>query len=117
MGGEASICLGTKPETYKSMSVWFRTRSATSALVVAGSLFGCSPFTGSAPTFDFALSVEVQVDPTTPLPGASVIAEGVTTTTDPSGRANLTVRGRDGERREITVRCPTDYQSPPPLLL
>jgi hypothetical protein len=99
------------------MSLWYRTRSAGPTIVVAGSLFACSPFSSSAPTFDFALSIDVQVDPTTPIPGTSVIAEGLTTMTDPAGRANLTLRGRDGDRREITVRCPADYQSPSPLVL
>lgn len=73
---------------------------------------GCGPILGEPPVFDFPCIVRVRVDAYTPIEAAVITMSGQASTTNESGEATLRPRGHEGERREVTVRCPDGFQSP-----
>ncbi len=61
----------------------------------------------------FELQINVVSDPGVPLPGAQLIIGGNTqTTTDANGSAHVLSYGHEGDRIDVVVKCPEDYQSP-----
>jgi hypothetical protein len=67
----------------------------------------------------FGVEVSVASDPGVPLPGAQLsIGGALQGTTDPSGHAHILLQGKEGDRVELTVKCPVDYESPAnPLII
>jgi hypothetical protein len=61
----------------------------------------------------FEVQVTVDSDPGVPLPGAELLVTGnVRGTTDSTGSTHLLFNGKEGDRVEVSVRCPADYESP-----
>jgi len=63
----------------------------------------------------FHVAVVVEGDPGNPIAGASIQQSSgskVLATTDARGRAELTLRGADGDQVDTNVKCPVGYQSP-----
>lgn len=59
--------------------------------------------------------VKVQSDPGHPLKGATVLYNGKPipgATTNEKGLAKITLTGNEGDLYDVTVKCPTGYQSP-----
>ena len=55
----------------------------------------------------------VASDPNKPLAGARLLRDGkVIASSDATGAAPFTMEGHDGETFEVTVECPSGYQSP-----
>jgi hypothetical protein len=67
----------------------------------------------------FEVQVTVVSDPGAPLPGASVLSGNrVVGTTGDAGTARLQVQGNEGDQVELTIKCPTNFESPnKPLLV
>jgi len=62
----------------------------------------------------FEVSIVVESDPGAPVAQAAILRNGkALTTTDPAGRAHLTLMGKDGESVDLTIKCPAEYDSPP----
>jgi hypothetical protein len=93
-----------------------KARERLGALVVAIALAsaGCgAPEAEDPAKLAFALDVNVTSDPGVGTPGAELIVAGQKlATTNPDGRAHLSVRGTEGDAVDITVRCPSGFQSP-----
>ncbi|MBL8715392.1 MAG: hypothetical protein JNL79_05320 [Myxococcales bacterium] len=80
--------------------------------VVAGSI-GCGDSLAVKPKPALEVVVKVTSDPSKPLEGAKVVYAGKTiATTDETGQAKLTLNGNDGDSYEVTIKCPTGFQSP-----
>jgi hypothetical protein len=61
----------------------------------------------------FEVQVGVTSDPGVPLPAAQLSIAGVLQgTTDSAGLAAVRLQGKEGDRVELTVKCPADYESP-----
>jgi hypothetical protein len=61
----------------------------------------------------FEIQINVTSDPGRPLPGALIMAGTKTAAkTDAAGTAKVRFGGKEGDQVELTVKCPTDYQSP-----
>src|SRR5262245_7087227 len=57
--------------------------------------------------------VKVDSDPGKPIKGANVMFSGKSiATTDDTGTARLTLNGNEGDSYDVTVKCPTGFQSP-----
>jgi hypothetical protein len=81
------------------------------SLVVAIGIMGCAKRDRDAAS---RVYVRVERSPGEPLAGAVVGAGDLRpTTTNKEGRAMLTLVGKQGQRAELTVRCPEGYRSPP----
>ncbi|HMJ12693.1 MAG TPA: hypothetical protein VK524_14830 [Polyangiaceae bacterium] len=62
---------------------------------------------------DYSLLVQVQSDPGRALAGAVISLEHQKIgESNEQGRAQLTIRGKEGEKRELEVTCPKGYKSP-----
>lgn len=86
-------------------------------VVVASLVSGCGE---PAPeeTTDVALvaDIEVSSDPGRGVGNAEIVAGGrLLTTTDAKGHASVSLRGTEGDAVELAIRCPTGFQSPPPI--
>lgn len=89
--------------------------SHRSAIVAFASLavVGCNEPLAVKPKPALEVVVKVTSDPDKPLEGAKVLYAGKTiATTDDTGQAKLTLTGNDGDSYEVSVKCPTGYQSP-----
>jgi hypothetical protein len=75
-------------------------------------LLGCNGDGERGSTFEMLVMVES--DPGRPLAGAVISVSGKAEgTTAQDGRARLAFRGQEGEARELWIRCPDGFQSPP----
>jgi hypothetical protein len=76
---------------------------------------GCSS-AGSDPSVQSRLSVRTQSTDGTALAGVILELDGHRVTSDADGAIALTVSGNEGERREISVVCPENYEASSPRL-
>jgi hypothetical protein len=61
----------------------------------------------------FEFQMYVMSDPGVPIPGAQVIVGGsAQNLTDAAGNARIVSYGREGDRIDVLVKCPEDYESP-----
>jgi hypothetical protein len=61
----------------------------------------------------FQVQVGVDSDPGVPLAGAQLsIGGALQGTTDSAGLAAVLLQGKEGDRVELSVKCPADYESP-----
>lgn len=88
-----------------------------SCLVAACVAWGCSANADHAPSVQARFSVHAASTDGSGLSGVILETDERRASTGADGTAELTLAGRDGERREIRVLCPENYQSPPDPLL
>jgi hypothetical protein len=82
------------------------------AVLLAASQFGCNLLKRPEPK-PFEARVKVFGDPGTPLKGADVwYKQKKVGVTDDAGLVNFRLKGAEGEVYDLTVKCPTGYQSP-----
>jgi hypothetical protein len=61
----------------------------------------------------FEVQINVFSDPGVPIPGAQIIVGGsAQSLTDASGNARILSYGHEGDRIDVVVKCPDDYESP-----
>lgn len=76
-------------------------------------VWGCGAKSSHGPLVEGRLSFHAQSSDGSELPGVVLEAGGKRVSTTPDGTAELRLAGSEGERREIRVSCPENYQSPP----
>jgi len=86
-------------------------------VIIAGTLAACSKpldIVFDKPASDpFEVQVNVFSDPGVPLPGAELYsADRLVGRTDAAGTARVRIAGREGDQVDLSVRCPSDYESP-----
>jgi len=82
------------------------------ATLAASASFGCAQVLGEPPTHAFSLGIRVNSDDGSPIANAEISSASQNLTTDASGQIQLTLEGREGDRRSFRVRCPKEFQSP-----
>src|ERR1700748_1295048 len=61
----------------------------------------------------FEIQINVFSDPGVPIPGAQLIVGGsAQSLTDSAGNARIVSYGHEGDRIDVVVKCPDDYESP-----
>lgn len=86
---------------------------ATSALLLSAFAGGCGALS-DAPNPPFEVRLRVESDPGEPLGGATITRAGsAVATTDVAGIARLSLQGAEGDAVDLSVQCPSGYQSPP----
>ncbi len=86
-------------------------RVISSALLSLCVVSGCDR-SAETPAF-YAVSVEIEGDPHTPLASAVVERDGVPlATTGADGRAALQLHGAEGDIASLNIKCPAEYTSP-----
>lgn len=84
------------------------------SLLAAASVLALASCADPPPAPPFQASIRVQSDPGVPVPGALVLrGDKQIATTGPDGRAMISVRGKEGDVAEVTIRCPDHLQQPP----
>lgn len=85
---------------------------AALAALAAVSASGCKDLEPPPPP-PFQIFVKVESDPGHPISGATVTRNNkILGTTNPEGRAMLTLTGAEGETTDVTVKCPDAFMSP-----
>jgi len=85
---------------------------AAAAACAALSASGCKDL-DPPPTPPFQIFIRVDSDPGHPVAGATVSRNNKTlATTNPDGRAMLTLNGAEGETTDVVVKCPDAFTSP-----
>jgi hypothetical protein len=93
-------------------------REALGGLIVAVAVAQASAACGAPENEDptkltFTVDVTVTSDPGVGTPGAELVAAGQKlATTRFDGRAHVSLRGAEGDAVEISVKCPSGFQSP-----
>lgn len=83
----------------------------TALVLLALSLFACEEEAPPPPSFD--VTVKVESDPGTPVPGTRIEFQGKSVgQTGPDGVAKLRLMGADGQQFALDVRCPAGFTSP-----
>jgi hypothetical protein len=81
--------------------------------VAAGLLLAFAGCDGPPAAPPFQASIRVQSDPGVPVAGALILrGEKQIATTGPDGRAMISIRGKDGDVAEVSIRCPENLQQP-----
>jgi len=78
---------------------------------VACFALGCSGF-GAAPSIEAKVTVHARSTDGAPLAGVVLEDAGRRIASGADGAAHLSLAGTEGERRELAVTCPEDYESP-----
>jgi hypothetical protein len=61
----------------------------------------------------FLVQVDVVSDPGRAVPGALIMnGKEIVSRTDDAGAASVRVNGKEGDRIDVTIKCPADYESP-----
>jgi hypothetical protein len=90
--------------------------SIRTLMALAGVPFAASCEEPPRPTFPAV--VHVESDPDVPVPGATLMRDGVSAgTTDEEGRTPLQFVGNEGEVVEVKVQCPEEFESPGPVTI
>jgi hypothetical protein len=84
-----------------------------SRLAVMTVLLGCNGTGNTAPTVDFPITIRAQVPDGSGLADVVLESQGKKARTGANGAVDFTLSGIEGERREVSVACPEDYQAPP----
>jgi len=86
----------------------------TSSVVVASSLVAAGCASKPASLEQKSFSFHVTGDPGKPVAHAALTVSGqVVATTDAQGVALVTLAGHEGDAFDVSVQCPSDFQSPP----
>ena len=78
--------------------------------------YGCSSVGGSDMSVQSRLSIRAQSTDGTPLAGVVLEVDKRRATSGEDGTVSLTVTGNEGERRELSVTCPENYETSTPRL-
>jgi len=73
---------------------------------------GCAQVLGEQPKVTSECLVRVYADEDTPIERVALTTGGETVTTDERGEAVVVLRGHEGDRRQVNVRCPDQFQPP-----
>jgi hypothetical protein len=77
---------------------------------------GCSGVSAT-PTIEAKVNVRAQTSDGVPVAGVLLEAAGRQAVSAADGTADLTLSGSEGERREVSVVCPDDYETPASTLV